>query len=98
MNVSALAPADREALRHIGQMLHDCAAPGVQRVTWFLTVRWRVKELVTSLRSDCSADDVDAIAQRLVAAADHRESAEQLAEFALTEIVVQGLTWSWEAC
>ncbi|PPD09757.1 MAG: hypothetical protein CTY36_02730 [Methylocystis sp.] len=93
MILAPLSPTDRAALRDLGELLCDCTRPGGRRDR----ARCRVRELVESLRSDCSVADAEAISCCLIFSADGREGAERLAEFALVEILAHELPWSWEA-
>ena len=93
MIMDGLHPIDREKLRHLGELLCNCSRPGVLRDR----SRCRVRELVESLRPDCSGADAEIIACRLVLSADGREGAERLAEFAFVEILAHELPWAWWA-
>jgi hypothetical protein len=97
MIMDGLHPNDREKLQHLGQMLVDCSRPGVQRETWFLTIRWRVGELMLCTRPDCSTEGAEEVAQRLLAVADHRLGSEAMMDAACVEILAHGLSWNWES-
>jgi hypothetical protein len=97
MNMDALAPADRRRLFELGEALHRAAALGERRWTAFPAVRSCVGDLMSSVRPDCTADDVDEVARRVVGTVDYREGGDAAIELALVEVLAHGRAWSMEA-
>jgi hypothetical protein len=95
--IAALAPADRAALYRLGEAVHRAAALGDRRWAAFADVRSHVEGLMTSIRPDCGADDVEAVAKRLVGTVDYREGADAALLLAYVEILAHGRRWPAEA-
>lgn len=96
--IAALASADRAKLYALGEALHRAAALGDRRWAAFADVRSHVEGLMTSIRPDCGAADVEEVAERLVGVADYRSGYDSMFELALTEVCAHGRAWSWERC
>jgi hypothetical protein len=96
--IATLAPADRAKAYALGEALHRAAALGDRRWTAFPAVRSCVKGLMSALRPDCGAADVEEVAKRLVSVADYREGSDAAIQLALVEILAHGLPWPAEAC
>jgi len=87
MNYDVLHPGDREKLRGLGECLCD-ASLGRFENRWFATVRYLVGQLMVMTRYDLDASGADRVALELVAMADPRLGADEMAAQAYRYIIL----------